>query len=357
MNIGFYSPYLDTLGGGERYTLTLASHWSKHHNVSVFWDQNDILDKAQKRFNIDLSRIKVTQNIFRERNVFKKLFITRQYDLLFFLSDGSIPSTLAKKNILHFQVPFPTVQNSAIKLSRYQKVVCNSEFTKRFLDPRVSKNSIVIYPPVPPVQTDRGKKENLILSVGRFTGFHTAKKQHVLIEAFAQGLKDKKFNGWRLILAGVLLPSDQDYFDKLKEVAKGLPITIEPNISHNNLINYYQRAKIYWHAAGYGETDARWMEHFGITTVEAMSAGAVPVVFAGGGQQEIVEEGISGYLWHTTFELIERTTEIMRDTRVREAIRMQAQKRALTFHESKFTQSFDDLLMNITGCINSLAIV
>lgn len=350
MNIGIYNPYFDSYGGGERYTLALASHWSKMHDVSVFWNNGDILDSAQRRLDIDLSRVKITRNIFRDTSVFKKLFITRQYDLIFFLSDGSIPSTLAKYNILHYQVPFANVPYSAVKLSRYQTVVCNSRFTKESLDPRLGNRAIVIYPPVRPVEEGFRKKEKLILSVGRFTGFHAAKKQHVLIEAFAQGLKNKKLNGWRLVLAGGLLPGDQDYFDRLKKMVKGLPIIIEANISHDNLTNYYQRASIYWHAAGYGETDPRWMEHFGITTVEAMSAGAVPVVFAGGGQQEIVEEGTSGYLWHTIDELIERTTEMMRNTRKREAMRMQAQKLALTFHESKFTQAFDDLLMNITGC-------
>lgn len=348
MNIGFYSPYLDTLGGGERYTLTLASHWSKTHDASIFWDNNGILDVAQKRLDIDLSRVKVVQNIFRTGNVFKKLFITRQYDLIFFLSDGSIPSTIARRNILHYQVPFPVVPYSAAKLSRYQAIVCNSQFTKRTLDQRIGKRAIVIYPPVRPVEPHRGKKEKLILSVGRFTAFHTAKKQHVLIEAFAQGLKNNKWSGWRLVLAGGLLSSDQEYFGKLEASVKGLPIIIEANISHDQLTDYYRRASFYWHAAGCGETDPRWMEHFGITTVEAMSAGAVPVVFAGGGQPEVVWDGTNGYLWHTIDELIERTTEMVRDTRKGEAMRMQAQKRALDFGESKFTQAFDDLLMSIT---------
>ncbi len=347
MNIGFYSPYLDTLGGGERYTLTLASHWSGVHEVVVFWDEKDIIDKAQRQFNIDLSRVKITQNIFRDASVFKKLITSSQYDLIFFVSDGSIPSTLAKHNILHYQVPFPTVEYSAIKLSRYQAVVCNSEFTKRFLDVRVSRNATVIYPPVPPVQAGRGKKENIILSVGRFTGFHTAKKQHVLLEAFAKGRKAKRFVGWKLILAGVLLPSDRDYFDTLKEMAKGLPITIEPNISHDNLINYYQRAKIYWHAAGYGETDARWMEHFGITTVEAMSAGVVPVVFAGGGQQEIVEDGKNGFLWKTIDELLEKTNQVITNKNVAESLQKNAIEKCKEFSVLRFCSVFDKLLYEI----------
>ena len=347
MKIGLYSPYLDSFGGGERYTLTLASHWSKTYDVFVFWDNFYILDEAQRRLDVDLSRVKVTQNIFRERNVFKKLLLTRQYDLIFVLSDGSIPSTLAKHNILHYQVPFPSVEYSAIKLSRYQAVVCNSEFTKRFLDERVSRNATVIYPPVHSIGESDKKKEQLILSVGRFTGFHTAKKQHVLIETFAQGMKDKKLNGWKLILAGGLLSTDKDYLEKLKEMAKELPIIIKPNISYDQLVDYYRRASIYWHAAGYGETDPRWMEHFGITTVEAMSAGAVPVVYAGGGQTEIVEDGKNGFFWDDPKELVKKTGAFVHDMKRREEFQKAAVKRAQDFNEDKFCAAFDRLLERI----------
>lgn len=347
MKIGFYSPYLDTFGGGERYTLALASYWSETHDVFVFWDEKDILDNARKRLNIDLSRVKIVQNIFRERNVFKKLFITRQYDLLFFLSDGSIPSTIARRNILHYQVPFPIVPYSAAKLSRYQAIVCNSQFTKRTLDPRIGKRATVIYPPVEPIPTGRSKKEKLILSVGRFTSHHEAKKQHVLIEAFAQGFKNKKWNGWRLVLTGGLLSSDQGYVDTLKEMAKGLPITIEPNIPHDQLVDYYALASIYWHAAGYGETDPRWMEHFGITTVEAMSAGAVPVVFAGGGQPEIVQDSQNGFLWSTVDELLDKTDKLITNITAVEIIRKNAIKRSQAFKVSAFYKAFDDLIREI----------
>lgn len=349
MKIGIYNPYFDSLGGGERYCLALASHWSKNHDVAVFWDEDNILEKAKQRLGIDLSRAKVAQNIFRVTNIFKKLLLTRQYDLIFVLSDGSIPSTLAKRNILHYQVPFPVVPYSAVKLSRYQAIACNSEFTKNSLDPRLGKRAVVIYPPVVPIDAGETKKEKVILSVGRFSGFHTAKKQHILLEAFARGIKAKRLTGWKLILAGGLLPSDEEYFGNLKRLARGLPVNLLPNAAHDALTDCYKRASLYWHAAGYGETDPRWMEHFGITTVEAMSAGAVPVVFAGGGQQEVVQDGTNGYLWHTVDELIERTTEMMRDTRKREAMGMQAQKRALDFGESRFTKAFDDLLTNITG--------
>lgn len=327
--------------------LTVAAHWSKKHTVTVFWDDTSILERAKERFGLDLTNIKITRNIFWGNNVFKKLFLTRQYDMIFFLSDGSIPSTLAKYNILHYQVPFPAVGYSAVKFSRYQAVVCNSEFTKRFLDIRVSNRAMVIYPPVHSIEVVNSKKEQLILSVGRFTDFHTAKKQHVLIEAFAQGMKDKKLKEWKLILAGGLLPTDQNYLARLKEKAKGLPIIIKPNVSHVQLVDYYRRASIYWHAAGYGETDPRWMEHFGITTVEAMSAGTVPVVFAGGGQREIVEDGKNGFLWEHPSDLLKQTSILVDDPKKREALRKAAIKRSRDFGEDAFCAAFDRLLERI----------
>ena len=62
----------------------------------------------------------------------------------------------------------------------------------------------------------------------------------------------------------------------------------------------YRGAAVYWHATGLDEDiddDPVRAEHFGITTVEAMSAGAVPVVIAAGGQPEIVRDGVDGFLF------------------------------------------------------------
>lgn len=347
MRIGFYSPYLDTFGGGERYVLTLASHWSKRHNVFVFWDNGEILNEAQNRFNIDLSRTKVTRNIFLDTFVFKKLFTTRQYDLIFFLSDGSIPSTLARYNILHYQVPFEKVPYSPVKLGRYQAVVCNSQFTRRSIDARISIRAEVIYPPVAPIAVGKTKKEKIILSVGRFSGFHTAKKQHILLEAFAKGIKANRFKDWKLILAGGFLPSDEEYLGKLKRLARGLPVELLPNVSYDNLMDYYRRASLYWHAAGYREIDARYMEHFGITTVEAMSAGVVPLVFAGGGQPEIVEDGKNGFLWETINELLEKTNNVIINKNVGAMLQKNAIEKSKQFSVSRFCDAFDDLLEGV----------
>lgn len=333
MKIGFYNPYFDSLSGGERYTLTLASHWSKKHDVSLFWDDPAIVEKAEKRLGIGLSKIRTVENVFQTKNIFRKLFVSRKYDLIFFLSDGSIPTTFARYNILHFQVPFQTIRTHSVKLARYNAIVSNSEFTQRNL----TIPSTVIYPPVVPI-TEKSNKKNVILSVGRF---HPLKKQDVLIEAFRRG----NFSGYELVLAGGLMPADTAYAAKLRSAAGKLPVRIVANCAFDEIAALYRQAKIYWHAAGYHETKPENMEHFGISTVEAMSAGCIPIVFSGGGLPEIVREGESGYLWAGVTELIEKTKKATQKTGMVKNV----QERAKNFGVGRFTGAYDALLTRITA--------
>ena len=59
--------------------------------------------------------------------------------------------------------------------------------------------------------------------------------------------------------------------------------------------------------------DPLHLEHFGMTTVEAMTAGVIPIVINKGGQKEIVDNGENGYTWNTLDELIEKTVSLIDD--------------------------------------------
>jgi len=345
LKIGFYNPYFDGLGGGERYTLTLAGHWALSHDVALFWDDPKIVGESEKRFGLNLAGVRVTPNIFRNANIFEKLWESRKYDLIFFLSDGSIPATMAKHNILHFQVPFASVLADPWKLRRYDAIVCNSEFTKSELDPQVGESAMVIYPPVPQIPAAASvKRKKQILSVGRFTGHFQAKKQEVLIDSFRAGYAGGGLKGWELILAGGLIPSDQAYFEKLTRQVADIPVRLLPNVTNDELIGLYSTSQIYWHAAGYGETNPAQMEHFGITTAEAMSAGVVPVVYGAGGQLEIVTDTINGMIWRTPEELMEKTLELVTDRKKYESLVKGAMTRAQDFSDSGFLRAFDTLI-------------
>ncbi|MCL4397661.1 glycosyltransferase family 4 protein [Patescibacteria group bacterium] len=348
MKVGLFSPYLDTLGGGERYFLTAAQYFlNQGHHVDIFWNGDRDCQVLQKRFDLDLSKARFISDIFFSRTTLpEKIWRTSQYDLIFFLSDGSIPVTFAKKNILHFQVPFnysnqKTLLNR-LKLTRFSDVVCNSRYTKGYIDKTYGLNSSILYPPVDIEKFSPGPKSEIILSVGRFFAPSNPKKQEIMIEVF----KEMNLKKWKLVLIGGVASESANEISLLKQKAKGSNIEIITDSDFKTLQKYYSEAKIYWHAAGFGEDLEKFpdrAEHFGMTTVEAMAAGAVPVVFGGGGQLEIVEDGISGYFWKQKDDLKAQTLALINNSDLRQRLAIAAQQRAKLFSKEKFFDQLEEL--------------
>lgn len=307
------TPYLDHLGGGERYMLEAASVIeSAGYQLTIAWDKLTQVNKLTKLLGITLDSPQLDPTILPHYfggNPLSMWQATRPYDLVLYLSDGSLPLLGAKKNIIHLQVPFHDVGGKSLKnqfKKRFiYKLIVNSHFTKSIVDKEYGIDSEVIYPPVNEIEP--GKKEKLILSVGRFEPSLNVKQQDQLIKTFKQ--LSSKLPDWRLVLAGS--SADQEYLTKLKELAHGATIEIKANLPYAKLIKYYQKASIYWHAAGLGideATQPELTEHFGITTAEAITAGAIPLVVPKGGQLEVVPN--SKLHWSSLAELVNLTIKV-----------------------------------------------
>lgn len=351
MKIGIYSPYLNSLAGGERYMLTIASCLQSNHKVYVFWKDKKIKEQAEQRFSIKLNKVQIVPDIFEKGiPVISSFTKTRRYDILILLSDGSIPLSFAQRNIIHFQRPFQNVSGKSsanqLKLKNYQAVVCNSQFTKKYIDDEFGVDSEVIYPPVDIDSFKPETKEKIILTVGRL---HPFKKQDRLIKAFS--LFSKKHEGWKFHIAGGLLNQDRVYFNRLLFLAKRLPVTIEPNCSFDKLRDLYGRATFYWHAAGYGEQEKRHpehFEHFGIAPVESMAAGSIPLLFRGGGLTEIVSDFSTDTSWKTLDELISKTDMLIDNKTRQEGLRKEVMRKAQRFSSEKFCWAIKNLISKIT---------
>lgn len=354
MKVGIFDPYLDDIGGGERYMMSIAEYLSTKHQVVIFWDHRSDIDRIQEQFSLDLSQCKVKKNIFSGSYGFiKRIFESRKYDAIIFLSDGSVPFVLSKKLYLHIQQPLSGIDNESFKfkfkLSRVNKIFFNSEYSKSFVNPSVARRGLVLYPPVS-LNPKKVEKENIILHVGRFrvrnVGATDYKKQDVMISAFKK-MVDKGFKDWKFVLAVGVHDEDKENFNRMQENAKGYPIEFLINLNNKKLWDVYSKAKLYWHASGYGEnlkTHPEYAEHFGISTVEAMGAGAVPVVINTGGQKEIVEMGRNGFLWDSTNELMEKTNELVRDSNLWEKMSDEAKIRAKIFSKERFCKELDRIL-------------
>ncbi len=350
MKIGIFDPYLDDNGGGERYMMTIAKYLSKDNEVSVFWDSHEDLMKVDQRFSLNLENVKITENIFNYSFI-EKQRASRKYDVIIVLSDGSIPVLSSKKLYLHMQQPVSYMLSvkDRLKLMRVNRIFCNSTFTKDFIEKYYKVKCDLLYPPVS-IFGNKKEKENLIFHVGRFRVMNVKsedyKKQQVMIDSFKR-LIDKGLKDWKFLLAVSLNDIENPKFVSMKKSAIDYPIEFLINSSMEKLWEKGSKAKIYWHATGFGEEldkNPHLAEHFGISTVEAMGVGAVPVVFNAGGQREIVTDGENGYLWDTLEDFDKKTLKLINDKELLSRMSKQAFERSKYFDEENFGKKISEII-------------
>jgi glycosyltransferase involved in cell wall biosynthesis len=244
---------------------------------------------------------------------------------------------------------FPVLRSSRASidwLDSYGVVVANSAFTREWIDRYWARDSEVLYPPV--TMHAEGDKQKVILNVGRFFPADKghSKKQLELVHAFRR-LYDGGARDWALHLVGGCSEAGKQYLDQVRAAASGYPVELHVNASGEDLESLYARASIYWHASGYGEDARRHpdrLEHFGISTVEAMSAGAVPVVIGLAGQRETVRHGIDGFHFRTLDGLCALTRSLTRDPTLLRRLSDSATRRARLYSLDAFADQLHSLV-------------
>jgi glycosyltransferase involved in cell wall biosynthesis len=227
-------------------------------------------------------------------------------------------------------------------IDTYRVIWTTSAFAQKWITKYWHRGSEVLYPPLDSEQFRVGEKTPTILSVGRFFAGHHNKKHLEMIWVF-QELVDHGLEGWEFHLAGNMAKGEEHerYFQAVCQAAEGYPIYIHKEISYHELIDLYAKSAIYWHAGGYGENERREpekFEHYGITTVEAMASGCVPVVIGKGGQPEIVQHNVDGFLWNRVSELKAYTLRLVHD----EALRAKLSKAAVISCRKFSRQNFEN---------------
>ncbi|MBI3485313.1 glycosyltransferase family 4 protein [Candidatus Daviesbacteria bacterium] len=355
MKIAIYSPYLDTAGGGEKYMLTIAECLSNKNEVDLLLDdhldligENTLRKKILDLHNLDLAKVKFIKAPFgKNSSFFSRLFFLKKYDCLFYNSDGSIFLSTAKKNILHFQLPLEHLNVNGIwgrfKLSSWKQAIFNSDFTREYIQKKFPIKGFTLYPPVSLNGFRVGKKKRKILSVGFFST-SKPKKQELLIKVFKSLVNRNKINELSLHLAGGVMDGNEDFLSQLRKEAIGYKIFFYPNIKLKELIDLYAESLIYWHATGYDESDPKKFEHFGITTVESMASGCIPIVINKGGHLEIIKDKVNGFLWDTPKQLEELTLKVIEDESLQKKISKQAVIDSKKFSKEEFNKKILQLV-------------
>lgn len=355
MKICFYSPYLPKhFGGGEKHLFDVAFAAATHHEVFIALAathrDSEQLTEIKKQYETfagySLKKITIIETpLGTAESSLKKIWWTKQFDAIYYVTDGSLFFSAAPHNYLHIQIPFTHPKDSLldrVKLSQWKHINTNSFFTKKSIEKnwQVSVDT-VLYPMVNTSEmSSTKKKQPIILNVGRFFRRLHSKRQDVLVSVFKELLEraPKLSKGWKLYLVGST--EDDEYVAYVKKLAEGLPVVIKNSSTRAELIELYESASMYWHATGFGmneETEPEKVEHFGITTIEAMAAGVVPLVVGKGGQKEIMEN-LPFLTWETQSECVEKTMELLQKPKLYSEYQQKAVARAQDFDATAFRE-------------------
>lgn len=373
------NPYVPTLGGGEKYMGYMCQALEQYYENNIVieilvFNYNDIdvtsddyitVNDINKQYNLTLKNTSFRKIPPEEQQTFGDMnrmlnAISSEYDLAINFMIFSKYILAAKKNIYLCMFPpqrdkqlgrwkqrvITYIENEKF-LKSYDKFIIISEFSKKWFIKYWGKNvkTKIIYSPVFSEENIEGRyieknKKNIILSVGRFFPSAHSKNQLEMVRFFINN--ENKLNGYEYHLAGAIsnLKEDQEYLRKIKKISsKSNNVIIHENCKYEDLMELYAQAKVFWHATGFGVNEEQMpekMEHFGITTVEAMSYGVVPIVIQKGGQSEIVIEGVNGFLWKNEEECIEKTRKIIKEDKMRTVMAQKAVERSKRFSTERF---------------------
>ncbi|HEX4230972.1 MAG TPA: glycosyltransferase [Bryobacteraceae bacterium] len=400
--IGIYIRDLTLAGGAEKRTAVMAERLSHQYNVTLLVSGACPLKAIESYFAVDLSRVRIAQltlpghDLLRQmlgvarlgaytrialaqmRRAAERAYFRQIRDLrldLFINNQGwSILKCPAPAGI--YMCMFPHDRKGELRgdhgrgalyelyaglgnrvvgmtdevLDSYDVITANSGFTAGWIQRLWRRTAEVVYSACEEMGPPSASKERIIAHTGRFVaeGRNDDKHQRTLIEAF-RAMKRLHREGWELHLAGTLLSDAASVrsYRRLVAATRGLPVRLHPCTPFEELRNLYRRASIYWHATGYGHSADKHpgkQEHFGMTTVEAMSAGAVPVVINSGGQRETVVHESCGYLWNDLGELESYTNRLADDPALLSAFRRNAIDRSNQFSRVAFADRIEALV-------------
>lgn len=299
MQIGIIHGELTTLGGAEKVALSLIKGLKKSgHEVNLYFTDatsdktietifGDLLNEVKvhkvsqlkmpsfRIYNSLVNRILLTKAgnkddiVIETSGALKPLWFSNRPYVAYCNGIDDVSSREMKKKYVGwlklYWYPYSKLYAFAARRTSDATIVSNSQYTRELVKKIVGIDSQVIYPPVEInlFRFDRVNTRSKIVIFSRFA----PEKNYELAVRVAEILSDQEF-----IFAGSI--GDAHYYEKVNRsiVDEGLQqrIKIIPDAPIDVLRRILGEAKVYLHC--------RYNEPFGITVVEAIAAGCIPVV-------------------------------------------------------------------------------
>ncbi|HNV01589.1 MAG TPA: glycosyltransferase [archaeon] len=324
MNVAIYVPWIYQKGGIERVLIEYTKK-TKHKLTFLtnHYSPKTTFPEFKKMNIIELEKVPINRNYFDlarvSLKIMKQKLSLEKFDALLIVSSGfgefvainnhNIPTicycctplkvihdektkeeylggNVAKTAIFSFfKKVYRKFEKKAWKNIKYT-IAISEETKRRIIKARLKKeNEIQVI--TPGINCSKIKAVNTykkyFLVPGRFI-WH--KNFELAIEAFREFSKtNKKFE---LIVAGGLDKKNQTYFNKLKELSKGLKVKFVISPSDRELFKLYKES--------YCVLFTAINEDFGIVPVEAMAYGKAVISVNEGGPKETIINEKTGYL-------------------------------------------------------------
>jgi alpha-1,2-mannosyltransferase len=309
LKVGIFHPPINVCGGAEWVAINIANSIKKQGNMTCVLANKKIDQERIKRFfgqemsvdeeiifPFELFATTDLHNIYSDG--FRTFFMKKKCDLLIDTqSNGILPGV----NITYIHFPifgrlsysnkhqmknlfFRTYQ--VYEKARAAKndclILANSKYTCEAIKKHIGTSPVLLYPPVSKTfyisPRNQGERENVVVTLSRIA----PGKNLTQIPQIAK-ITDKRI---RFHIMGIN-ESEHELHQILRLVKKyGVSdrVQVTTNISRKQLPDILKKSKVYLHLAK--------GEHFGVSIVEAMAAGCIPVVHDSGGPREFVPDNL-----------------------------------------------------------------
>ena len=310
MRVGVFSPVINRCGGAEWVAVNIIADLKEHgHKVILLTD--NLLD--QKKFETVFNRtVSVDQQVIFPLGFFnsptdyhnlytdsiRSLTLKSKCDILVDTFSNALLPGVDIAYIHHpllrkVEMELPFIRNKIFfypyqcylksrKIFDNKLIFANSQFTAEAIKFEFGIDPHVLYPPISNSFLNNnqksivGPRSNTVITIARIS----IEKNLEIIPYIANSTREDIF----FTIVG-LLDSDS-ILESLKRLIKKFKINdrvkIFTNVNRDTLRKYLLASKVYLHPV--------IKEHFGVSIIEAMSLGCVPIVHDSGGPKEFVPQ-------------------------------------------------------------------
>ena len=271
-------PFIDRITEKGNYDFTVNTHGDTLPYYHRSFSKNNAVTYCHfpsARYHIDSENLEYLRDI--------RVTGFRQIDEMDY-SEKNVAPIFDLETEQKIKRYFKFLRDRYEKLMKNTLLLTNSEYTRKAISIAFNIDAKILYPPVDvetfqEIALKSNQREDMVLVVSRIS----PDKQ---IENAIEVARIMRVRGIGKIMtiAGNLHYYDHQYYQQMKNMIADYDlsdyVSLRTNISFSRLIQLMQLAKVYFHP--------RIDEHFGISIVEAMASGLVPVVSNIGGHTEFV---------------------------------------------------------------------